>query len=169
MTEFKDNWNFSEKYMPQVCEVLRANAIYLIDIRVASEQDDVHHSTDLNVNVTGGNVAVRIRRNNKTFRDLTIRAYKGGHKTEIDKLREGFADWYLYAWEGINNTFDDWILVDINILRKSGMLNQNRYITMNTDGDSGFVTYSIPELVSCGALTARKENALASRPSATEY
>jgi len=155
MNQFNDNWSFSEKYMPQVRDILRANAIHLVSIEVASKQDDLHHSTDLNIKVTGGCVAVRIRRSNKTFRDLTIRAYKGGYKTEIDKLREGFADWYLYAWEGQNNNFDDWILVDINILRRAGMLDQSRRVTMNTDGNSGFVAYSIQELIECGALIAR--------------
>ena len=89
-----------------------------------------------------------------TFRDLTIRAKCGRSKTELDKLREGFARWYLYMWTDRTGDVIEWIFVDIDIMRQKGLLSEKREITMNKDGYTGFVKYTQFELKQCGALIA---------------
>jgi hypothetical protein len=152
----KKDFIYAESKIDQVKEILRQNAMKIVKIEAATPDEDMKQSTDLKVNIKGGDVAARVRRPYRTFRDLTIRAYKNGNKTEIDKLREGYADWYLYAWENEFGTLSEWILVDINKMRSSGLLFEQRTVRMNGDGRTGFVTYSIEELVRCGALVAKR-------------
>ena len=152
---FDANWRFSESYMSEIKEILKSNAMHIVKIEVASEQDDKKHSTDLKIRVSSGDVAVRIRRSYQQFRDLTIRAKNGNSKTEIHKLRDGYADWYLYLWTD-SGGICDWILVDIQKMRDSGMLSEARPVKINNDGYTGFYAYSILELQRVGALVARK-------------
>ena len=152
MGEYEKNWQFSENHMDEIKRVLRSLAMHIVNIEIASFEDDVKRSTDLKVRITSGDVAVRVRRAYKAFRDLTIRAKNGNAKTEIHKLREGYADWYLYLWTNEKDVICDWILVDLNVLRASGLLNDDRLITMNRDGYTGFVAYSLAELDKAGAL-----------------
>jgi hypothetical protein len=149
---FTENWNFAESKMDDIKRILKSQAMHIISIEVASPEDDMKHSTDLKVKVTAGDVAVRIRRGRISFRDMTIRAKNGNAKTEIHKLREGFARWYLYMWADNSGKIDDWILVDIDKMRAAGLLNESRQVKMNKDGYTGFVTYTQFELKDCGAL-----------------
>lgn len=154
---FKDNWNFSEKYINDVRDILQANAMHIVKIEVATPEEDMKQATDLKIKITAGDVAVRIRRGKYDFRDITIRAYKNGNKTELHKLREGYGDWYLYAWEDKNQDgIAEWVLVDINKARS--LFNENKEVKMNKDGNSGFVSYSIEEVRATGALVAHKKN-----------
>lgn len=154
--DYVKNFTFSEDNMQYIKNILKSNAMYIIDIEVATPEDDMKHSTDLKIKVSSGDIAVRIRRPGYTvFHDLTIRAYSNGYDTEIHKLRKGFADWYLYAWTDNNNKICDWWLIDIRIMRNSGLLSESRKIKMNKDGRTGFISYSLAELISCGALVSR--------------
>ena len=136
--------------------------MYIVKVEIATPDEDMKQSTDLKVTVTAGDVAVRVRRFNpdfcdKKYHDLTIRAFNEGYKTELDKLQEGFARWYLYAWANVNGGFNDWILVDIDKMRESGLFDTNRKVKMNKDGTTGFVAYNLSELVNVDALVAWKE------------
>lgn len=156
VSAFKKDYSYSASMIGQVCEILKQNAMHIIKIEIATPDEDMKRSTDLKATVTGGSVAVRTRRPYRTFRDLTIRAHKNGNKTEIHKLREGYGDWYLYAWENEFGILSEWILVDINKMRSSGLLYESRPIQPNKDGVTGFISYSIEELKRCGALVAKK-------------
>ena len=127
--------------------------MHIVNIQVATPEDDMKHSTDLKVTVNSGDIAVRIRRDTG-FRDLTIRAKNGNAKTELHKLREGFAQWYLYAWTK-NGKISEWILVSIDAMRAAGLFSESRPVKMNTDGYTGFVCYQFHELENAGALIAK--------------
>lgn len=149
--EVKRNWDWADKYMDQVEMILRMNAMYLLDIRIANKQKDTEESTDLVITVNGGDVAVRLRRPHYDYRDLTIRA-RAGAKTEIDKIKAGFAKWYLYGWVS-DDTIQEWMLVDLDIVRNKGLLN-DRDIIPNTDGRTGFIAIPHTELEENGCLIA---------------
>ena len=91
MNEFDKNWDWQLNLMDDIKEILRKQAMYIVDIQIANEEDDMKYSTDLKIKITAGDVAVRIRRDT-SFRDFTIRAKNGNSKTEIHKLREGYCD-----------------------------------------------------------------------------
>ena len=153
---FKTNWDWQLKHIEQVKEILRSQSMYIVNIEIATPEEDMKQSTDLKVKITAGDVAVRIRRD-IPWRELTIRAKNGNGKTEIHKLREGFGDWYLYAWT-IKDVITDWILADINIMRSKHCFDENRPVIINKDGYTGFVTYSINELESYNAIVAKNMN-----------
>jgi hypothetical protein len=156
MNPFSWNWNFSEKHMPEIKKILQAQAMHIVKIEVATPDEDMKQSTDLKIKITSGDVAVRIRRDTG-FRDLTIRAKNGQSKTEIHKLREGYAQWYLYAWT-CDDKISEWILVNIDAMRSAGLFDETRPIKMNTDGKTGFVAYSFRELRNAGAMVSEGKN-----------
>jgi hypothetical protein len=147
---FNQNWTFSEQYIGAIKTILQANAMHIVNVEVATPEEDMKHSTDLKVRITSGDVAVRIRRGNCSYRDITIRAFIYGHKTEIDKLREGYGDWYLYAWENPQCTaIQDWVLLDINAAQP--LFSETKYLLKNND-KTGFFTYHIKEFERMNAV-----------------
>jgi len=152
---FKQNWDWQLQHIEQIKSIIKSQAMHIIKVEVSSPEDDMKHATDLDVQILGGRVAVRIRRDIR-YRDLTIRAVNNGKKTEIHKLREGYGDWYLYAWT-TENRVSDWILVDISVMRLNNCFTETRPIIMNKDGCTGFVTYSIGELQRFNAVVAQSD------------
>ena len=150
MSDFKNNWDFSEKYMPTIKRILSKYALRFVSIEVADEQEDMTQAFDLKVTTKNGRVAVRIRRASIQYRDFTVRAYNKGYKTEIHKLREGYGDWYLYAWES-EGKISEYALIDINKARP--LFEKDKDLIPNKDGTK-FYAYAFDELVKCGALVA---------------
>jgi hypothetical protein len=112
-------------------------------------------ATDFEVNLMGGSIAVRLRRPKYTYRDLTIRAHRdNGVKTELAKIKEGHAFRYFYGWINDQNIIAEWILVDLNKVRKTGLLEKERRLIPNYDG-THFIAISIDELQNAGCLIAR--------------
>lgn len=149
---FQNNWQFSEKHMPAVRRILAKHAMRFLKIETATMDEDMKQAFDLKITTERGNVAVRIRRGDCNYRDLTIRAYNKGLRTELHKLRDGFGDWYLYAWENANGVITEYALIDVNKARP--LFSDNRQIKMNTDGVTGFTIYTFDELIKVGALVA---------------
>ncbi len=153
-SSYQVNRAFSDYYLPQVVEILKRNAVHIVTISVAPEEQDKRQATDMVIEVTGGRVAVRVRRAQYKFRDLTIRSHSfGGRKTELEKLREGYGDWYLYCWASDDGNIGEWILVDINKMRSSGILAAQRKQIPNGDG-TFFVTISPKELCDGDCIVA---------------
>lgn len=156
MNEFDKNWDWQLNLMDDIKEILRKQAMYIVDIQIANEEEDMKYSTDLKIKITAGDVAVRIRRDTP-YRDFTIRAKNGNSKTEIHKLREGYCDWYLYLWTK-ENKISEWILIDLNKMREADLFSEQRPIKMNKDGYTGFVTYTIKELEYNSCIISRHIN-----------
>jgi hypothetical protein len=112
-------------------------------------------ATDFVASVKGGTIAVRIRRNVAShYRDLTVRSKRlNGRETELQKIKNGYADFYLYIWT-FNDNILDWWLVDVGKMRTSGILEKSRPERWNKDKGSAFVWFTKPELQSIGALVA---------------
>lgn len=154
---FGSNFRFQDGFQEQVKEILQRNAQYLLDIRLSTPIEDTRQATDMVMRVESGvDVAVRIRRPNCEYRELTIRSRaSNGGKTELDKLREGWGDWYVYAWSNRQGLLNEWILVNIHTLRKSGALNTRRFeIPNKPDDGTRFVAIKQDELFRAGALVS---------------
>lgn len=153
---FRENWRFQQPYLPHIRHLLQMNASSFIRVNVASAVEDMKQSTDMVLKIEGdGTVAVRIRRPNCVYRDLTLRSsLSNGAVTELVKIRDrGFADWYLYAWTNTHDMLTEWILVDLNCVRASGILSKPRKQIPNGDG-TFFISVGIPELQQADALCA---------------
>lgn len=144
--DVKKDWEWADTFLPQIVDILKSNAIYILEIRIADSDKDTKEATDLVISVTGGDVAVRIRRGKyHKYRDWTIRSVRdSGAKTELNKLRDGFAKWYLYLWTDSENIVD-WILVDLERSRSSGLLFKDRRNISNGDG-TYFVAIPVNEI-----------------------
>lgn len=151
---YKVDRHWSDKRMAQVTKILKDNAMHIVKIEIAPETRDTKEATDLIIEVTGGSVAVRVRRSNTRYRDLTIRSRRpSGIPTELHKLREGFCDWYLYGWTD-NGHISEWILVDLNQMRNTELFDKARREISNPDRSSWFVAISLGELFANGCLTS---------------
>ncbi len=151
--DYENNWAFSQKSMPEVIKILIDHAKYFIDFMPASEEEDMKHATDYVIKFKGGKIAIRVRRSHYKYRDLTIRTYSNGHKTEIHKILEGFADYYFYGWIDGVGKIDEYLLVDLDKLRGSGLLKEwEKYSKRNRDGRTGFLPISPFALITCDVL-----------------
>jgi len=125
------------------------------DPLVAPDDVDRRNATDMVVRLSGGDVAVRLRRADCDYRDLTIRSKRdSGYRTELSKIRDGFGDWYLYGWLDGRNHISEWILVDLDELRTKQLWRGRREIP-NGDG-TWFIPIAADELKRCGCLVADK-------------
>jgi hypothetical protein len=147
LDEWKKDKDWSDRYYGAIKRAIRTVASNVIDIHIANEQQDQAEATDYLITVETGTIACRIRRPDCKFRDFTLRAWRAlGTETELSKIKRGFGRWYLYAWAKDDFSFDRWILVDLEKLRNSGLLTNERPVTTNPDRTTGFVAYSINEL-----------------------
>ncbi len=119
------------------------------------------------VQVSGGSVALRAREPSCQFRDFTIRTRsRYGYETEIDKLRKGFCDWYLYGWGDGIDTILEYILVDLDKVRNLELLEMQIWkIGRNTDGTE-FIIIPVGILLDCECIVAYEltEQTLAMQP-----
>jgi hypothetical protein len=134
------------------------NASKLLKVEVANSEQDMKQATDFVMNVRGGKVAVRIRRDvASSYRDLTIRSRRpNGTETELQKIKNGFADFYLYLWT-MNDEIIDWWLVDIGKMRTTGLFDKPKPERLNKDKSSAFIWFTRPEIESAGALVMVKQ------------
>lgn len=149
---FVENWKWQEKYFDDVKRIVKENLHRITVLRIGMPEQDMKEATDLVVHVNGGTIALRIRDAIKyKYRDLTIRSYvPTGYATEIDKLRQGYGDWYLYAWADSFNIIE-YMLVDLAQVRQSGLLDMKHHIKTNRDGTK-FIAISADDLRTAGAL-----------------
>lgn len=130
---FRDNWTFQLGYYQAVKTILKNNAQHFVSVSIATPDQDMKQATDFVVVIDGGEIAVRIRRDKCKWRDLTIRSTNRGHKTEIHKIRDGWARYYLYCWTQGGSDISEWMLVDLNKVRELQLLDGRSEIP-NGDG-----------------------------------
>ncbi len=147
-------------YVSQVRSILLTLLPYCVEISTASVELDNTCATDFTLVLTGGAIAVRLRRPGCKFRELTIRAQRdNGAKTELAKIKEGHAFRYFYAWIDENGKLAEWILVDLDSVRSSGLLEKERRLIANKN-QSGkpdgthFIGIPIRELYDADCLLA---------------
>jgi hypothetical protein len=134
------DWTWSDGFLPEVRRILGVNAMHLLEVGIASAQQDMKQATDMLVTVRGEiAIAVRLRRPTYTHRDLTIRAMRSsGVKTELEKIQFGAGDFYLYGWTNAW-CIPEWMLVNLHRLRDSGLLNRNWQLIRNKDNRTAFI------------------------------
>lgn len=127
---FGPNWQFMLDHMPAIREILKElPAKYFLDFATTTPKQDMEQATDLILEIPGGTMAVRMRRN-KFYQkalsygfDWSIRYECRGHRTEIDKLRDGFADWYFYGYSANDkDAVIAWWLIDLSLVRDEQLL-----------------------------------------------
>lgn len=149
------NWKqdkaWADRYWPEIERVIRQVAGEIIDVRQADDESDQKRATDYVVSVSSGDIACRIRKwQYWRYAEVTIRSSRPGpYKTELQKIREGFGRWYLYAWAHDDGQFGAWVFVDLDKLRDSGFLERSWEEQNNHDGSSTFICIPICHLQDC--------------------
>ncbi len=147
---FERNFNWQQRLTKEVMALVKYNARHLIDVSIASEVADKTQATDYVMETQGKTIAVRLRRYPCSFQDFTIRATaRNKYNSELEKLKRGFADYYVYGWMNTKNWIAKWILVDMAKVRQNGILEKDRTVKMNYDGVTGFVIIGLNELEGC--------------------
>lgn len=142
---FESDKRWADLYSDQIKSILRSCAAHFIQIDIADHEADARRATDLVVRVHGGEIAVRLRSGKRDFRDWTIRTVRPGMRTEIEKLRAGFARWYLCGWTQDAEGITEWVLIDLDVVRAKGLLTLRRREFANPDGTK-FVAIPVDEL-----------------------
>jgi hypothetical protein len=142
-------WDLSTKMMGAIRDAIGdIPAKCFFDIETASFEKDTTQATDLVLKLSGGDMAVRVRRFNYAYKgdilplafDWSIRFVCNGRKTEIHKLREGFARWYFIAIANKDETgLFDYCVIDMDKVRESNLLDDTAgwAVYPNGDGTSG--------------------------------
>lgn len=149
------DWGWSDGFIPEVRRILIQCALHLFKFTIATAHQDLKQATDFMVTIAAVHdigIAVRLRRPRYDYRDLTIRAARvSGVPTELDKLRDGKADFYLYGWtEGW--AIREWMLIDLDKLRASGLLDRPWKLIRNYDHTTAFIAIPYTVLSQYGCV-----------------
>lgn len=152
MTNFKDDKKWSDRFLPEIKQIL---GFYLIGEPPIGE--DMKRNTDLTVlKMDAVRVACRVRKYTYLQRygnEFTIRSGRpSGVKTELQKIIEGWGDYVFYGFSDPTETYlASWALCDLNVFR--GWYSSQLYAgfrpgfeKMNYDGSSSFVSFNFAEL-----------------------
>lgn len=144
------------KYMPVIKEHINIvlNNMYNkgFDIIPSSDYEDSNLSFDIKFNWSFV-ISVRIRKNKyMMYNDITIRKKsKNNGKTEFDKIKEGMANLYYYAYQNINETdIVKAYIVDVSAIRR--LINKGKFTTHKNTDNTGFAGFKIEDIKNEGGL-----------------
>lgn len=164
---WRDDKDRADHFWPFIKGHLRSLSHLLIDYEITTEEEDIGEAADYKIQATSGTIAARVRFDNVLYRDLTLRSWrKSGAETELAKIRRGYARWYYYAWANGHDLILDWMLVDLDGLRASGLLEPGIFRErLNLDGLSAFIPIPRSVLAQKGLVLASQEGQLLLFPS----
>lgn len=147
------DWKWASERRADVREILSRHLALLSGMRFADADEDTKQATDLVVESTAGAVALRIRDSSCKYRDLTLRSARKrpdgslNRNVELKKIRDGRARWYFYAWTTApTGRIGDYLLIDLDRLRASGLLDGDRPEKLNEDKVTFFVKITVEEM-----------------------
>ncbi|HYT43386.1 MAG TPA: hypothetical protein VEP90_13695, partial [Methylomirabilota bacterium] len=137
-SDYKYDRKWQDQYTQQIMSTLKPLTPHCVELSIAPVEEDNKHATDYVVTMGRGSIAVRLRRPFYDQRDLTIRSRRDNGiktiKTELAKIKEGYAFRYFYGWTD-KNIIPEWMLVDLDKLRQSGLLEKRWHEYPNKDKD----------------------------------
>ena len=120
---WKDEKEWADHYMNETIRIIGNLPIRLLQnqIKIGEIDEDMKRCTDLKIlDVGQKRIGVRHRRGSYQRRymwDVTFRwKAKHGSLTEIDKILDGFGDWFFYAF--VSQKIDRWVMIDLAVFRK---------------------------------------------------
>jgi hypothetical protein len=149
MDDFRNlEYRFQDKIKKHVILALPALHDLYGDIQISNEYEDSVLSFDMTYKIDF-TISVRIRKYNYLkFNDLTIRCKSiNGGKTEIDKILEGKAQMYFYAY--MNKEETDLIKIRMADVRSIRLLYKcNRYTHQTNNDGTEFVAFLFSDIAS---------------------
>lgn len=126
---FERDYNYSKSKLPTIKRIIK-NKISLgdiISVREGNEKEDLEMVTDLVIYLESGDIAVRIMRPGawKEYKNILFRKSRPtGAKTEVEKLKDGFADYYFYMWDSDTKEYEHYMFFDLNKLREENFFSR---------------------------------------------
>lgn len=157
----QDDKDWADQFEPELKGILLEhvgqNLGRFIELLRAPEFDDLHRATDMVIRITGGDVAVRVRRPEILWREWTVRKSRpSGRETEVEKILAGFARWYLYCWTTVEG-LSAYVIIDLDRVRKKGILDAYEWERKpNRDGSSDFIIVPLARLNAALCIVASK-------------
>lgn len=139
----------NDRYLLQVRKILVSKAYIFTRFREATLKEDQEQGFDAVLSFPDVKIPIRIRKNSYLrFMDFTVRSRsKFGMKTEIHKLKEGFGDFYFYAWsDESEKNISTYMILDLNVFRQTLIDKPTKIDVPNGDGTC-FNVYSREELL----------------------
>lgn len=155
---WKEDKQRADRFVPEITNILKDNAKYIVSIVIAPHVNDTMQATDYIIKVESGDVACRLRWWSRFTinKEWTIRSRRDtGAETELSKLKKGWARWYLYGWI-IEEKLSSWMLIDLNIVRDVGLLNMPWQEKSNHDG-TYFIIIPNTQLKRYGCIVSYKQ------------
>ncbi len=129
-------------------EILYRESRNIFKVQQSTTKEDMLEGFDYKIKFQKKEVAVRNREfGAQKYLDFTIRASSNGYDSEIQKIRKGCGDLYLYVWQTeCGSSIDYYMIIDLEAFRSSGLADSDRIYKQNPDGITGFYAYSFAEL-----------------------
>lgn len=150
------DWGWSDGFLPHAKRIIGEHLLV-----AAPMQIDCKEASDLIFLVSGrGNVAFRVRRphymDDYPF-DVTFRSDREGfEQTELDKILDGNARWFLYGFGAADGvTLARWYLLDLNLFRGAilrGRVSRDGHHKKHNGDGTGFVAFDVRILRGVNAL-----------------
>jgi hypothetical protein len=151
--QYRRQRRWSDQFIPAIKRIVGP---YLLE--ESSFEVDTKQAADLVVvrakNLT---IAARIRRanyyQNRNYRyQFTVRSFNNGHKTELQKITDGWGDWMLYGFAASDDENETeiahWRLLDLDVFRAS-CIRKTYTVRRGDNGDgTAFVAFDIPSFPS---------------------
>lgn len=159
MKSYSQRRAWADKFLDQQFDILNSYSDVLdfnkvkkrgFTINTAPDYDDQNLEADV-IMFGKLRIALRVRRGQSSdFNDIIIRSQiPSGNCTELDKIREGFGDYYLYCWTADGKTITEWILFDLDKFREVMDQCLVTFDHFNDDG-TAFNSYSISSMLDSG-------------------
>jgi hypothetical protein len=149
MSNWQDDKKWSDQYMTEIKRILGEHLI-----GVANVEEDALHNTDLiTLRMDAMRIACRVRTKSyyheKNYKnEFTLRCSRpSGNKTELEKVMEGWGDFFFYGFGDEDGKLIAWTLGDLRVFREWFMEMKRRFnctkgtIKRNNDGSSDFAVF----------------------------
>lgn len=141
------------QFFSQIRRILNKNSYMFTNFTESTIDQDMFECFDAVFSFPDVKIPIRIRNYSyQKYLDFTIRSRtRYGNKTEIDKLKEGFGDYYFYCWLNESNVrIERYMIIDLNAFRKDVIHTPDSEMS-NTDG-SGFVTFKLYRIIQTSVM-----------------
>ncbi len=139
----------NDKYFNTIRRILNSKSYVFTKFVEATPKQDMEEGFDSIFSFPDVKIPIRIRDYKYlNYRDITIRSRSYyGMRTEIDKLREGFGDYYFYGWETKeSNGIYCYAIFSIKNFVESGLIDEPDSQRQNYDGTE-FYCYSLDKMI----------------------
>lgn len=141
----------NDKYFNSIKRILIKNAHIFSEFIEATPKQDMEDGFDSIFRFNDIKIPIRIRKYvfAEKYRDVTIRSKaRYGSRTEIDKIRDGYGDYYFYAWENKDSTsIYCYLIFDIKKFISANIVNNPSASDIPNGDGTYFNSYNISEMI----------------------